>query len=122
MSLLVAAALGMGCNKPTATIRTVVVLPHNEIELQKFATERCLIRRGDMRYVPSRKYVNNICTDWPDGGKRDCCIIRDIDYWCGGSDTDQINTDKSLLNCMIQHASPYASHQPGYINRATLPV
>lgn len=110
--LFVVPVLFMGCSSPTTVNQLGVVLPDNETELHDFAVERCLSRQKDIQQAPDKKYVNDICVEWKNLGKRKCCIIRDIDYWCGGSSKEKHNADISLLKCMRKYASD-KSPEPG---------
>lgn len=50
------------------------------------------------------------CTCWPDGNWGDCCVDHDIDYWCGGTARQRLESDWRLRRCMRQR-----SYLPGVL-------
>lgn len=55
-----------------------------------------------LRMVPAEKQAcsTNGCTSWPDGNYKGCCDSHDICYCHGGTETDRIECDITLYECV----------------------
>ena len=44
--------------------------------------------------------------EWGDDAWRECCVLHDIQYWCGGSSADRIQADLDLQQCVAEKGYP----------------
>lgn len=54
--------------------------------------------------LPSRPFVTDGCSMWPDGGWGQCCVEHDIPYWCGGSREQRLEADRRLRECVADRS------------------
>ena len=69
--------------------------------IQDIAHARCAFRRGNTNFVPEKPFTSDGCTLWPDGKWRSCCVVHDMDYWCGGSRDARLEADQELRHCVM---------------------
>ena len=43
---------------------------------------------------------------WGDDAWRECCVLHDVHYWCGGSSADRIQADRQLQQCVAEKGYP----------------
>ena len=55
--------------------------------------------------VPARPFTTDGCSCWPDGAWRECCVMHDIAYWCGGSPELRALADRELDRCVSERES-----------------
>lgn len=66
--------------------------------LTQQAEARCA-DRGFPAGVPTIPFFTDGCTAWPDKVVHQCCVVHDMDYWCGGSREDRKLADSRLREC-----------------------
>ena len=44
---------------------------------------------------------------WGDNAWRECCVLHDIQYWCGGSSEDRLQADRQLQQCIADKGYPF---------------
>jgi hypothetical protein len=49
---------------------------------------------------PSRPFITDGCSVFPDGAWQQCCVTHDMAYWCGGSRTQRKLADEALRQCV----------------------
>ena len=64
-------------------------------ELEARAASFC-----DQAFAPSRPFITDGCSIWPDGAWVECCVEHDIPYWCGGSREQRLEADRKLRECV----------------------
>ncbi len=88
----------MGCVPTKNTIGG-----HSDAELQQWADEaqdQCLKRIGRRPQYP---FTTDGCTLSPDCTWQTCCVVHDMEYWCGGSAADRLSADARLQSCVAEH-------------------
>jgi hypothetical protein len=40
--------------------------------------------KGEPAGTPTRAFLTDGCSWWPDGAWQECCVTHEIAYWCGG--------------------------------------
>jgi hypothetical protein len=66
--------------------------------LENQAEARCA-ERGFPAGKPTRSFLTDGCTAWPDKMIHQCCLEHDMDYWCGGSRDARRLADRRLRDC-----------------------
>lgn len=61
------------------------------------AEARCLERGHSL---PTYEFTTDVCSWSPDGTWGACCVAHDMDYWCGGSYWERIQSDARLAQCV----------------------
>ncbi|HUP57598.1 MAG TPA: hypothetical protein VM598_09120 [Bdellovibrionota bacterium] len=46
------------------------------------------------------KFSTDNCSGFPDGNWRECCVIHDVEYFIGGTDSDRSEADRALGDCV----------------------
>lgn len=67
------------------------------VGLHAEAIARCEARGGN---VPETTFKTDGCSCWIDDGWRECCILHDMDYWCGGTMRERWESDRRLAACV----------------------
>ena len=44
---------------------------------------------------------------WGDDAWRECCVLHDVQYWCGGSSGDRLQADIQLEQCVAKKGYPF---------------
>jgi len=78
--------------------------------------------RGYPAGEPTRPFVTDGCSLWPDGAWQDCCVRHDMDYWCGGSTEERRESDRALQQCVAQSFSDWRGGALGGMMRAGVVV
>ncbi len=97
-ALLLALAVHTGCAS------SVKMAPRYEHDAQAIALlgqqaeERCAAR-GFPAGKPTIPFATDGCTGWSDKVIHKCCIVHDMEYWCGGSREDRKQADNRLREC-----------------------
>jgi hypothetical protein len=55
--------------------------------------------------IPSRGFITDGCSSFPDGDWADCCVEHDLPYWCGGSREARSEADERLRSCVAAKRS-----------------
>lgn len=75
------------------------------ISLQKQAEAICLAQRPDGP-LPPKPFTTDGCSMWPDSDWGQCCVVHDMEYWCGGSAGDRSASDRRLRQCLADMEKP----------------
>ncbi len=73
--------------------------PEAVVRLAQQARERCAAR-GFPAAEPTEPFLTDGCTGWSDDVIHECCIVHDMEYWCGGSREDRRQADSRLHECV----------------------
>jgi hypothetical protein len=68
----------------------------------------CHARRGP-EVTPPHPFTSDGCSVWPDDGWAACCVLHDVDYWCGGSAADRERADRRLRECVSHESATMGS-------------
>ena len=44
---------------------------------------------------------------WGDDAWRECCVLHDVQYWCGGSSADRLQSDRQMQQCIAEKGYPF---------------
>src|SRR5262245_42851965 len=81
--------------KPPYTIKGQV---YDENGLRRYAEAACKEASGQPRQPPFA-FTTDGCSVWPDGSWRECCLVHDVAYWCGGPE-ERVRADQDLRSCV----------------------
>lgn len=81
--------------KPPYLINDAV---YDEAAVQTYAAAQCAGHEGD-GVIPPHPFTTDGCSMWPDGTWRECCVVHDVSYWCGGPEKRSI-ADRNLQACV----------------------
>ena len=79
-------------------------------ELIIFAKNKC--KRHDIPNNLPRPFTTDGCSHYPDGSIggdnewRECCLIHDMEYWCGGTRDERRKSDENLKQCVAKKGFP----------------
>ncbi len=94
------------CTPMRSTIKppyTIAGHTFDETGLQQYAAAACKDSEGHAQHPPFA-FTTDGCSLWPDGGWRECCVVHDVSYWCGGPSA-RIEADHNLRACVAEHSS-----------------
>lgn len=63
-------------------------------------------------YGQLQPFTTDACTMFPDGTPEDpkkwqhCCILHDLKYWAGGTETERLQADEDLWACVALTGEP----------------
>jgi hypothetical protein len=80
--------------------------PESAARLEARADEMCETTRSEIDPPPSRPFVTDGCSSWPDGASYvECCVEHDLRYWCGGSPSERRDADSEFGQCVSSGGS-----------------
>lgn len=99
LQILIAALMAhTGCSSTARVSRRYENDAQALARLARQAEERCAAR-GFPAGTPTIPFTTDGCTGWSDKVVHQCCVVHDMDYWCGGSREDRRETDSRLRQC-----------------------
>jgi hypothetical protein len=105
LCLLLAAAC-VACTPMHSRIKPPYVVDgvtyDDEAGLQRYAAAQCSAGTADAPQPP-HPFTTDGCSLWPDGAWRECCIVHDVSYWCGGPATRR-EADRRLRACVDERS------------------
>jgi hypothetical protein len=67
----------------------------------------CCARTFPADQLPTRPFLTDGCSLWPDGVWQRCCVEHDMRYWCGGSRAMRRRADRLLRECVAAEWKPF---------------
>jgi hypothetical protein len=104
VACVLAAALLEACTPVRSRIAPPYVIDGRELsaaEMEEYAEEHCPVR-------PPNKFTTDGCSAWRDAGWRSCCILHDVQYWCGT--TRRRDADREFRRCVREASSRANAH------------
>ncbi len=98
----------------TTMLATTSIEPYTKNKISRDSVEHiaeqyCIKKRSGIDdaheiSLPDYIFTTDGCSRWPDGTWVSCCVLHDILYWCGGSNSDRKRADQFLSRCVKQKA------------------
>ncbi len=80
--------------------------PQQAVRLESRAGRICQAHRAPDAAAPTRAFVTDGCSVWPDDPRYvDCCVEHDIFYWCGGTPEQRLAADDAFGECVAAASS-----------------
>lgn len=101
---LAAIAVGiLGCARTIHSVEPYRSDPQAASSLETRAVSVCSSRHSPL---PSREFVTDGCSMFPDSAWVECCVSHDIAYWCGGTTHERAAADRELGVCVAATDRP----------------
>jgi hypothetical protein len=71
---------------------------YDEQGIREFAASQCKAADAQPAH-PLFPFTTDGCSLWPDGSWRQCCLVHDVSYWCGGPSA-RAEVDRELRSCV----------------------
>jgi hypothetical protein len=94
------------CTPLRSTLKPPYVIggvAYDEKGIQAYASARCSEKdAGTLQ--PPHAFTTDGCSLWPNGAWKECCVVHDLSYWCGGPEKRSI-ADRNLQACVAAKSS-----------------
>ena len=99
------AALVSACAPTMHTVEPYASDPARAALLQDHARAVCEQSFENGGATPSKPFITDGCSMWFDReSNRECCVMHDLHYWCGGSSSLRKQADLELRRCVEKQA------------------